>query len=82
MHKTNRSKMATLIRNSYHGNMTFPALQGLEPLEMLAEIGLEKLQRDYQNTFIGEFCQDRTGSGLRLARSEWLRATFGKIGMA
>ena len=46
--------MAALIRSSYHGAMTLPNLQSSEPLEILAEIGIEKLRRDYQNTFIGE----------------------------
>ena len=46
--------MAALIRSSYHGAMTLPNLQSSEPLEILAEIGIEKLRRDYRNTFIGE----------------------------
>ena len=54
MHKSNKSKLAQLIRDSYYGKMEAPLLEGTLPIEILVEIGIEKLHRDYTNAFIGE----------------------------
>ena len=53
VHKNNTCTLAELIRASYRREMSPPALQGLTPLQLLVEIGIEKLRRDYRNAFLG-----------------------------
>ena len=54
VHKSNHAPLTQLVRDSYYGKMVLPTLEGLLPLQMLVEIGTEKLKRDYINTFIGK----------------------------
>ena len=46
--------MANYIRESYNGELGPVELHGLVPLELVCEIGVEKLRRDYINVMIGE----------------------------
>lgn len=54
VHQRNQTKLAKLIRDSYYGQMTMPVLSGVLPLELLVEIGIEKLKRDYSFTFMSK----------------------------
>ncbi|XP_072020251.1 LOW QUALITY PROTEIN: protein zwilch homolog [Amphiura filiformis] len=56
VHSSNCTTLAKHIRASYHQNMTLSMkdVEGLEPLRMLIEIGVEKLKRDYLAFFIGQ----------------------------
>ena len=54
VHKSNHSQFAELVRDSYYGKMSMPTLETFLPLELLAEIGIGKLCRDYMGIFIGK----------------------------
>ena len=48
VHRQNNSTMAELVRDSYSGKLRTPNLAGVYPLQLLAEMGAEKLKRDYK----------------------------------
>lgn len=53
----NRSSLAQLIRSSYKSNVrkeTLAWLKDEKPLIMLAEIGIEKLKKDYLYNFMSQ----------------------------
>ena len=52
VHKSNRSMLAELVRESYYQKMVMPNLEGTLPVQILAELGLEKLRRDYMDAFL------------------------------
>ncbi|KAK3599930.1 hypothetical protein CHS0354_012571 [Potamilus streckersoni] len=52
IHSANKTTLADLVRDSFRGQLRIPALVGLVPLQMLAEIGMEKLRQDYINIFL------------------------------
>ncbi|XP_046573629.1 protein zwilch homolog [Haliotis rubra] len=52
VHNNNHTTMAQLVRDSYVGRMMVPPLKGITPIILLAEMGVEKLKRDYINTFL------------------------------
>ncbi|KAL3880411.1 hypothetical protein ACJMK2_032651 [Sinanodonta woodiana] len=52
IHSANKTTLADLVRDSFRGQLRIPALVGLIPLQMLAEIGMEKLRQDYINIFL------------------------------
>lgn len=49
---SNRNHVATLIREISEGRLTNLCLSGTEPLELLLEIGLEKVEKDYAFIFV------------------------------
>nr|CAB3268070.1 protein zwilch homolog [Phallusia mammillata] len=51
LHEENQTYLAKLIRSSYEGEISAPTLQGDLPVRILAEIGIDKLQRDYTEFF-------------------------------
>ena len=53
MHRTNKTVLAELVRDSFERKMSVPSLEGPGALNILVEIGIEKLTRDYISTFIG-----------------------------
>ncbi|XP_072258709.1 protein zwilch homolog [Pyxicephalus adspersus] len=53
IHRGSNSTLSQLIQQSYHGKMQSVPLSGLTPIRMLLEIGLDKMKKDYLNTFIG-----------------------------
>ena len=57
VHKSNKSELATLVRDSYYNKMTMPNLQGIKPLQLLLEIAIEKLTRDYMEMLISKYQQ-------------------------
>ena len=62
----NNTQMASLIRDMSAQLCSEPTLQGVTPLTLVAETGLQKLQRDYLHVF----------SGLELASAEQLSPFF------
>ncbi|CAK8688522.1 unnamed protein product [Clavelina lepadiformis] len=51
LHETSDSIMADLIKQSYEGKAKAPSLNGTLPIQVLVEIGLDKLSHDYFNFF-------------------------------
>ncbi|XP_036095360.1 protein zwilch homolog [Rousettus aegyptiacus] len=54
LHSGSNSLLSKLIHQSYHGTMDTVSLNGTIPVQMLLEIGLDKLKRDYISFFIGQ----------------------------
>ncbi|XP_042543336.1 protein zwilch homolog isoform X2 [Dipodomys spectabilis] len=54
LHSGSNSWLSRLIHQSYHGTMDTVSLTGTIPLQMLLEIGLDKLKKDYISFFIGQ----------------------------
>ena len=54
VHRSNTSTLACLIRDSYADKLVLPSMDGTLPLQILVEIGVEKLSADYCNVLIGE----------------------------
>nr|XP_036865844.1 protein zwilch homolog [Manis javanica] len=54
LHSGSNSLLSKLIHQSYHGRMDTVSLSGTIPVQMLLEIGLDKLKKDYISFFIGQ----------------------------
>ncbi|XP_057580867.1 protein zwilch homolog isoform X3 [Hippopotamus amphibius kiboko] len=54
LHSGSNSLLSKLIHQSYHGTMDTVSLSGTVPVQMLLEIGLDKLKKDYVCFFIGQ----------------------------
>ncbi|KAL0968879.1 hypothetical protein UPYG_G00273080 [Umbra pygmaea] len=54
IHQDNSSYLSKLIVQSYHHQMEHVSLNGLKPVHMLLEMGLDKMRKDYINYFIGQ----------------------------
>jgi protein zwilch len=54
VHCQNRTKLGELIRESYDGRLDPTILTRLQPLELLVEVGFDKLFRDYTHAFLAE----------------------------
>uniref|UniRef100_A0A2K5F606 Protein zwilch n=1 Tax=Aotus nancymaae TaxID=37293 RepID=A0A2K5F606_AOTNA len=54
LHSGSNSLLSKLIHQSYHGTMDTVSLSGTIPVQMLLEIGLDKLKKDYISFFIGK----------------------------
>uniref|UniRef100_A0A8C6CJM9 Protein zwilch n=1 Tax=Moschus moschiferus TaxID=68415 RepID=A0A8C6CJM9_MOSMO len=54
LHSGSNSLLSKLIYQSYHGTMDMVSLSGTVPVQMLLEIGLDKLKKDYICFFIGQ----------------------------
>ncbi|XP_015423962.1 PREDICTED: protein zwilch homolog isoform X3 [Myotis davidii] len=54
LHSGSNSLLSKLIHQSYHGAMDTVSLSGTLPVQMLLEIGLDKLKKDYISFFIGQ----------------------------
>ncbi|XP_009080883.1 PREDICTED: protein zwilch homolog [Acanthisitta chloris] len=54
IHHGSSSFLSKLIQQSYHGKMEVISLSGVTPIQMLLEIGLDKMKKDYVNFFIGQ----------------------------
>lgn len=60
---SSQSRLANLIRDVSDHRIAIPRLSGSEPLELLLEIGLEKVNKDYELIFVeSKLC---TGEELR-----------------
>lgn len=49
---SNQSRLANLIRDVSDHRIAIPRLNGSEPLELLLEIGIEKVNKDYEYIFV------------------------------
>ncbi|NXH56385.1 ZWILC protein, partial [Rhabdornis inornatus] len=54
IHQGSSSFLSQLIQQSYHGKMEDVSLSDITPIQMLLEIGLEKMKKDYVSFFIGK----------------------------
>uniref|UniRef100_A0A8C5UBK6 Protein zwilch n=1 Tax=Malurus cyaneus samueli TaxID=2593467 RepID=A0A8C5UBK6_9PASS len=54
IHQGSSSFLSQLIQQSYHGKMKDISLSDISPIQMLLEIGLEKMKKDYVSFFIGD----------------------------
>ncbi|NXG12901.1 ZWILC protein, partial [Grallaria varia] len=52
VHQGSSSFLRKLIQQSYHGPMEVVSLSGITPIQMLFEIGLDKMKKDYVSFFI------------------------------
>ncbi|NXU37362.1 ZWILC protein, partial [Drymodes brunneopygia] len=52
IHQGSSSFLSQLIQQSYHGKMDKVSLSDITPIQMLLEIGLEKMKKDYVSFFI------------------------------
>nr|KAG5711628.1 hypothetical protein BaRGS_016810 [Batillaria attramentaria] len=50
----NQTTVAQIVRESFTGRFSAPSLAGVQPFLFLAEIGAEKLRRDYINIFVSQ----------------------------
>lgn len=48
---TSENHLAVLMRDISNRRIAIPQLKGSEPLELLVEIGLEKISKDYEFIF-------------------------------
>ncbi|NXB80585.1 ZWILC protein, partial [Donacobius atricapilla] len=54
IHQGSSSFLSQLIQQSYHGKMEDVSLSDITPIQMLLELGLEKMKKDYVSFFIGQ----------------------------
>ncbi|XP_009874923.1 PREDICTED: protein zwilch homolog [Apaloderma vittatum] len=54
IHQGSSSLLSKLIQQSYHGKIDAVSLSGITPIQMLLEIGLDKMKKDYVSFFIGQ----------------------------
>ncbi|NWZ99046.1 ZWILC protein, partial [Nesospiza acunhae] len=52
IHQGSSSFLSQLIQQSYHGKMEAVSLSDITPIQMLLEVGLEKMKKDYVSFFI------------------------------
>ncbi|KGL86662.1 Protein zwilch, partial [Charadrius vociferus] len=52
IHQGSSSLLSKLIKQSYHGKIEVVSLSGITPIQMLLEIGLDKMKKDYVSFFI------------------------------
>ncbi|NWR19311.1 ZWILC protein, partial [Emberiza fucata] len=52
IHQGSSSFLSQLIQQSYHGKMEDVSLSDITPIQMLLEVGLEKMKKDYVSFFI------------------------------
>lgn len=60
----NKNHLATLIKEISEGRLTNLCLSGTDPLELLLEIGMEKVEKDYEYIFVRS--QTTTAQDLQL----------------
>uniref|UniRef100_A0A669D5G0 Protein zwilch n=1 Tax=Oreochromis niloticus TaxID=8128 RepID=A0A669D5G0_ORENI len=54
IHRDSSSSLSKLILQSYHQQIEHVSLTGVTPVNMLLEMGLDKMRKDYINYLIGE----------------------------
>jgi len=52
VHPRNPTKLAHILRELMRGGSPVPAITGITAIELLIEIGLEKLSKDYTHIFL------------------------------
>lgn len=53
IHRDSSSSLSKLIMQSYHQQIDPVSLTGVTPVNMLLEMGLDKMRKDYINYLIG-----------------------------
>ncbi|OXB68987.1 hypothetical protein ASZ78_003456 [Callipepla squamata] len=69
IHQGSSSLLSKLIQQSYHGKVEAVSLSGATPIQMLLEIGLDKMKKDYVSFFIG--CEFRSEDLAEFAYSNY-----------
>ncbi|NWR63612.1 ZWILC protein, partial [Bucorvus abyssinicus] len=64
IHQGSNSLLSKLIQQSYHGKIEAVPLSGITPVQMLLEIGLDKMKKDYVSFFIETECPVKNRSCL------------------
>ncbi|XP_069654736.1 protein zwilch homolog isoform X4 [Haliaeetus albicilla] len=64
IHQGSSSLLSKLIQQSYHGKIEVVSLSGIIPIQMLLEIGLDKMKKDYVSFFIETECLVKSRSCL------------------
>ncbi|XP_052663137.1 protein zwilch homolog isoform X3 [Harpia harpyja] len=64
IHQGSSSLLSKLIQQSYHGKIEVVSLSGITPIQMLLEIGLDKMKKDYVSFFIETECLVKSRSCL------------------
>ncbi|CAN9499354.1 unnamed protein product [Ophioblennius macclurei] len=54
IHRDSSSSLSKLILQSYHQQIDTVSLTGIAPVNMLLEMGLDKMRKDYINCLVGE----------------------------
>ncbi|CAJ0936180.1 unnamed protein product, partial [Mesorhabditis belari] len=54
IHENNKTTLARLIRDACNNELILPRLEGLTSIQILAEIGAEKVARDIKDAFVKE----------------------------
>ncbi|NXW85753.1 ZWILC protein, partial [Alopecoenas beccarii] len=54
IHQGSSSLLSKLVQRSYHGKIETVSLSGITPIQMLLEVGLDKMKRDYVSFFTGK----------------------------
>ncbi|KAH8406447.1 hypothetical protein KR215_000917 [Drosophila sulfurigaster] len=68
---TNKNRLAEIISNLANSRLAMPCLSGAEPLELLLEIGLEKVYKDYEFIFTeSKICSSSLLKGSTTAAAE------------
>lgn len=62
----NDTKIARIVQEIVRGREEPPSLEGKAPLEILVEIGIEKLMRDYVHAFLCKYKIHETVFGKNL----------------
>ncbi|XP_044301020.1 protein zwilch homolog isoform X2 [Varanus komodoensis] len=60
VHQGSSSLLSKLIKQSYYGSVDTVPLRGVTPVQMLLEIGVDKMKRDYVSYFVGKEFAIRT----------------------
>ena len=54
VHRGNNTMVAQLVSDSYLRKLRIPDLAGIYPVELLVEMGIEKLRKDYTHAFLSK----------------------------
>ncbi|XP_052280307.1 protein zwilch homolog [Dreissena polymorpha] len=54
IHSYNNTTVGQMVKDSYRGQLRDPVLTGLGPLQYMAEMGVQKLTRDYVHMFLSK----------------------------
>ncbi|NWQ80326.1 ZWILC protein, partial [Columbina picui] len=60
IHQGSSSLLSKLVQQSYHGKIETVSLSGIAPIQMLLEVGLDKMKKDYVNFFTGKLSNSRS----------------------
>ncbi|XP_070619593.1 protein zwilch homolog isoform X2 [Erythrolamprus reginae] len=79
IHQESNSLLSKLIKQSYHGKMETVSLDGDSPIQMLLEIGVDKMKKDYISYFVGKEFAIRTHLDYFMSTSVGLQEQIHRI---